>query len=202
MPNQHVKHILSATLFVLLPLFQFGQILDSTELANTFSYTSIEEALKEPDKVIRLELRKMKLKEFPVEIFQFKNLQYLDISKNAIRYVHDSLHLIPNLQFFNASKNKIEQMPPTIGKLTQLKSLNWNNNELISIPYQIGNLSELQYLDLWSNNLSYFPESLSKLNQLRVMDLRSIMINAVQQERLHQLLPNTKIEMDRPCNCN
>ena len=104
--------------------------------------------------------------------------------------------------FFIGAKNKIEQLPLTIGKLTRLKTLNFNNNELISLPYQIGNLSELQYLDLWSNNLTYFPESLSKLTQLRVMDLRSIMINANQQERLHHLLPNAEIEMDRPCNCN
>lgn len=178
------------------------QLLDSAALEATFSYTSIEEAMKNPDAVIRLDLRKAKLKTFPVEIFKLKNLQYLDISKNNIKYVPDSLDMLPNLQYFNASRNRIESVPMTIGKMTNLKWMIWHNNELISLPPQLGNLENLEYLDLWNNNLSIFPETLGKLKKLKVMDLRHILLNDEQQNRLRELLPTTNLLMDRACNCN
>ena len=60
-------------------------LLDSMQLEEAYSYIDLEEALKHPEMVVRLELRKKKLKEFPKEIFMFKNLQYLDVSKNQIK---------------------------------------------------------------------------------------------------------------------
>jgi Leucine-rich repeat (LRR) protein len=191
-------------LFIVV-LFSFGgkaQLLDSLTLDTVFAYTSIAEAMKNPDAVIKLELKKQKLKEFPLEIFQLKNLQYLDISRNNIKNIPDSLDMLPNLQYFNASKNRIEMMPMTIGKLKELKWMNWNNNDLGSLPPQLGNLDELEYLDLWNNNLSYFPETLGKMKKLRVFDLRHILLNEEQQNRLRDLLPSTNILMDRACNCN
>src|SRR4051812_46486990 len=59
-------------------------LLDSIRLDTLSGFTSLEEALKHPEEVIKLELRKKKLKAFPPEIFQFTNLQYLDLSKNNI----------------------------------------------------------------------------------------------------------------------
>ena len=59
-------------------------LLDSLTLDTLTAYTSLEEALKNPELVIKLELRKKGLKVFPKEIIQFTNLQYLDLSKNKI----------------------------------------------------------------------------------------------------------------------
>lgn len=191
--------------FLLFFFFGFGmkaQLLDSLTLDTVFAYTSIEEAMQNPDKVIRLELRKAKLKEFPVQIFQMKNLQYLDISKNSIKYIPDSLDMLSNLQYLNASKNRIEMLPNTVGKMKNLRWLIVNNNDISSIPYSVGNLEELEYLDMWNNNLSYFPESLSKLKKIKVVDLRHILLNEEQQNKIRDLMPNAFIYMDRACNCN
>jgi Leucine-rich repeat (LRR) protein len=176
-------------------------VYDSLTLDTVFAYTSIEEAMANPDKVIKLELNKKKLKKFPVEIFQFKNLQYLDISKNNIREIPDSLDMLPKLQYFNASRNKIEIMPNTIGKAKELKWIIFNNNNLGSLPHGIGNLDKLEYLDLWSNDLSFFPETMNKLKTLRVLDLRVILLNEEMQQKLRDLMPNTLIYMDKACNC-
>ena len=46
-------------------------LLDSLKLDTVYSYTSLEEALKNPEKVIKLELRKQKLKSFPMEVSKF-----------------------------------------------------------------------------------------------------------------------------------
>ena len=74
-------------LLVLVLLFKVGsaQMLDSLSLDTMKGYTSIDEAKLNPDKVIKLVLIKKKLTDVPEEIRQFKNLQYLDLSKNKLK---------------------------------------------------------------------------------------------------------------------
>lgn len=175
--------------------------LDSMQLEEVYSYLDLTEALQHPEKVIRLELRKKKLKEFPKEIFQFKNLQYLDISKNQLKELPDSIYLLTQLQYLNVSRNKLGSLPKEIGKMTNLVYLHANNNNLIGLPPQIGNLERLRVIDLWSNDLSDFPESLSKLKELNTFDVRAIMINVDTIRQLKKWMPNVNILYDPPCNC-
>ncbi|MEI6021998.1 MAG: hypothetical protein WCR21_12795, partial [Bacteroidota bacterium] len=60
-------------------------LLDSVTLATYQEYTDLNAALENPYNVVKLTLRKKKFREFPKQILQFKNLQYLDISKNIIK---------------------------------------------------------------------------------------------------------------------
>jgi len=182
-------------------LFAQGQLLDSMQLEEGYTYLDLTEALQHPEKVIRLELRKKKLKTFPKEIFQFKNLQWLDLGKNSLTELPDSIYLFTNLQYLNVSKNKLSSLPKEIGKMTNLVYINANNNELIGLPPQIGNLEKLRVLDLWSNEFSDFPESLSKLKDLRVMDIRAITISQDNINLLRKWIPNANVLFDIPCNC-
>ena len=177
------------------------QLLDSTQLEETFAYTSIQEALEHPEKVIRLELKKQKLKTFPKEIFQFKNLQYLDLSKNQLKELPDSINLLTNLQCLNVSHNKLGALPKEIGKCSNLFYINANNNNLYGLPPQIGNLEKLRVMDLWSNDLADFPEALSNLKQLTTLDVRAILISDDNLKLLKKWLPNTTIFSSPPCNC-
>jgi Leucine-rich repeat (LRR) protein len=176
-------------------------LLDSLTLDTLTAFTSIEDALKDPDKVIKLELRKKKLKEFPVEILKFKNLQYLDLSKNNIKELPPEIDSLQNLQIFIISKNELESLPKEIGELHQLQYLNANNNELSSLPVQIANLSNLKNLDLWSNNVDKFPSEMKYLKNLKVMDLRVILIPDAEQQRVQEMLPWTKIYFSPYCKC-
>lgn len=180
---------------------QNNVLLDSMQLEETYTYLSLEEALKHPEMVVRLELKKKKLKEFPKEIFQFKNLQYLDISRNQLTEIPDSLFHLTNLQYLNISRNKLGSLPKEIGKLANLVYLHANNNNLIGLPPQIGNLERLHVLDLWSNDLSDFPETLSKLHDLNTFDVRAIMINIETVRQLKKWMPNANVLYDPPCNC-
>lgn len=177
-------------------------LLDSLTLDTIRPYTSLEEALKNPDDVVKLVLRKEKLKTFPVEIVQFKNLQYLDLSKNSLTELPDTIGQLQNLQVLMLSKNKIEYLPKTIGNLTNLKMLNVNQNELVELPASIGKLKKLEYLDLWSNNLERFPDSMAELkDNLLVLDLRVILISDDIQQHLLRWLPKTKIHFSPNCKC-
>lgn len=176
---------------------------DSLTLENMEGFTSLDSALKNPEKVVKLILRKQKYDQFPADLWKFPNLQYLDLSKNKITEVPDSIGFFKQLQILHLSKNNIEFLPREIGDLSNLMILDINQNELTAIPPQIGKLKKLRYLDLWSNNISVFPEELKDLaGTLMVLDLRVILINAETQDHIRAMLPGTVIYMSPPCKCD
>lgn len=188
---------LRASVAEIIPLY------DSLTLENMEGFTSLDSALKNPEKVVKLVLRKQKFEQFPSELWKFPNLQYLDLSKNKITEVPDSISFFKQLQILHLSKNSIEFLPREIGDLSNLMILDINQNELTAIPPQIGKLKKLRYLDLWSNNISIFPEELKDLaGTLMVLDLRVILINAEVQEHIRAMLPGTTIYMSPPCKCD
>jgi len=180
---------------------QTPTLLDSVQLEEAYTYLDLTEAMQHPEKVVRLELRKKHLKEFPKEIFMFKNLQYLDISKNQIKDLPDSLYLLSNLQYLNVSRNKLGSLPKEIGKMTNLVYLHANNNDLIGLPPQIGNCERLRVIDLWSNDLTDFPQTLSNLKELNTFDIRAIVISTETIQQLKKWMPYVNLFYDPPCNC-
>ena len=182
--------------------FIVGQnLLDSLQLDSVIAIESLAEAEKNPESVIKLVLRKQKLKEFPKEIFQFKNLQYLDLGKNSIKEIPDSIQLLSNLQHLDISRNKLERVSMKIGDLKKLYYLNLNNNNLEFLPPQIGNLEKLRILDLWSNNLEDVPETISNLKNLQILDLRVILFSEGKQQTIQSYVPNSTVHFSPSCNC-
>ena len=178
-----------------------AQLLDSLSLDTLTGFTNLQEALKNPDAVVKLVLRKQHLKAFPKAIFQFKNLQYLDISKNSIADIPDSIGTLIQLQYFACSKAGLQHVSKEIGKLINLTYLNLNQNDLEYLPPQIGNLQKLEILDLWSNNFNEYPESLKNLSSLKVIDLRNILINDEEQNKLKALMPKATVYLSPSCKC-
>jgi Leucine-rich repeat (LRR) protein len=176
-------------------------LLDSLTLDTLSGFTSLEEAMKHPENVIKLELRKKKLKTFPPEIFQFTNLQYLDLSKNNITEIPAGIAALKSLQYFTIARNNLVEFPAEIGELTNLYYLNANQNDLVAITPHIGTLEKLRNFDLWSNDLERFPDELQNLKSLKLLDLRVIMIPDAEQARIQALLPGTKIYFSPYCKC-
>lgn len=181
--------------------FAKAQLLDSLSLDTLTAYEDLSLALKNPDAVVKLVLRKQHLKSFPKEVFKFKNLQYLDISKNSIKEIPDSIGSLTQLQYFACSKTGLQHISKEIGKLKNLVYLNMNQNDLEYLPPQIGNLEKLEILDLWSNNFNEYPESLKNLSSLKVIDLRNILINDETQETLKRWMPKSTVHMSPSCRC-
>lgn len=191
---------LTAILFFTVSLAK-AQLLDSAALAAAPTYTNIQEALREPDLVLKLVLRKQHLKAFPKEILKLTKLQYLDISKNSIPELPDSIGVLKDLQYLACSKTGLKTLPKEIGKLQHLTYLNLNQNDLQYLPPQIGNLEKLQILDLWSNSFDEYPNTLSGLKSLRVIDLRNILISDETQNNLKSQMPNATVHMSPSCKC-
>lgn len=180
-----------------------AQLLDSLTLADLPVYTSLTEALKNPDSVYKLTLKKEKLKKIPEAVFQFKNLQELNLSKNKISEVPSDIGKLTHLQKLDLSMNDIDSLPAEIGKLVNITELVLNQNVIAKIPPEISKLSKMRFLDLWGNEIQDFPDEITKLNNtLKVIDLRVISIPPAYQEKIEQQLPGVKIFFSFNCNCN
>ncbi len=166
-------------------------------------YTSMEDAAKTPLEVKILSLHKAKLKEFPLEICQFENLEVLDLSRNKIRELPPEIASLKNLWKLDVSSNKLENLPSEIGQLTNLRELIISRNDILELPVEMGLLMQLEYLDLYSNYIIELPSSMYNLrNTLKVLDMRGISMNKFEHDQVKKLLPKTKIFLSKACNCH
>lgn len=178
-----------------------AQLLDSLSFDTAYVYTNLQEALKNPQEVYRLSLRKKHLRSLPPEVYQFKNLNELDLGKNNIKELPAEIVQFQYLRRLNLERNELETLPKEIGKLKNVKELIINQNQIYALPWEIGDMENLEYLDLWSNNLSELPKTMKKLEKLRDIDMRVISLNQEQQDALTELLPQVKFQFSPACNC-
>lgn len=188
-----LKYIFLLALMI-IPFILFSQI--------NGEYDNLELAKKNPTDVRILKLSKQKLKEFPLEIFSFANIEELDLSKNRIEVIPADIGKLTNLKVLNISRNVLTRLPAEIGKLTNLEKLILNQNEIVSLCPEISNLKKLKLLDLWGNLLDELPGSISQLKStLEVLDMRVIYMSAEKQQAIIELLPYTEIYFSYSCNC-
>lgn len=198
---RRIRWLLLLTAYCILPIGLFAQPLDSAALFSAPIFDNLEEALKNPNSVYRLNLRGNKLKTFPADILKFKFLQELDLSKNRLDSLPNEIGDLTNLQTLDVSSNKLEYLPDSIGKLKKLRKLAAGKNEIVAIPRTIGGMENLEILDLWSNQIILFPDELNNLKKLRWMDLRVIEISDEKQKHIQEILPKTKIHFSPSCKC-
>lgn len=129
----------------------------------------------------------------PKSYKRFKNLVYLNLSRNNLREFPNTagceklavLSLIGNaiqldkepreyshtISGLDLSLNGITQVPSWIGKFQNLSTLNLNNNKIEKIEPGIEKIQGLQELLLYKNNLKEMPPMLYTMKSLRVIDL-------------------------------
>lgn len=129
-------------------------LLSLEELNKVDWYYSIEDALKNPDKVYKLSITWDKLKSFPEEVFQFVNLQHLDLMDNEITSIPNQIGQLKNLQILFLSNNKINSLPEELKQLTHLEDLHLERNRMESLPDWIAELKSLKKVGLRDNKLS------------------------------------------------
>lgn len=170
---------------------------------NGRTYTSLEEALAEPQAVYRLKLTKLPSKDsLPGELFQLTELRELTVKGCKLWTLNAQIDKLTHLQYLNLDKNKLVRLPESIGKLSELRFLIVSRNLLETFPESISNLKMLNAIDAWNNPLYVLPESISALkNTLQTLDLRQIPLTKTEFEAMQQLLPNTNILFTDICEC-
>lgn len=193
-----------ATILLIFAILTFNSNAQNNELLDIKSLTELkaEENLSKANaQTIKLSLKKQKLKTIPTEVYDFVDLQYLDLSKNNIDSISPHIKNLKNLQVLYLNKNKIYSIPAELYELSNLKIISLNSNDVNYISPSIQKLLQLEILDLWNTNVTSLPEQITRLEKLKEIDLRGISMNPTQQQQILDLLPNVKILLSAPCNC-
>merc|ERR1711907_540069 len=129
----------------------------STNLTNTLPPT-----LRNCTKLKQLELRENKFTECPMEIGALRNLQILNLSKNALTsFPGEVAGGLENIQELFLYSNKIAPtLPPEMGVMTKLRILSLSNNKISTLPEEMGNMSQLEEVWIVNNSLTMLPESI------------------------------------------
>ncbi len=173
-------------------IFAQDKLLSERKLKKQKTFTNLQEAMANPEKVYKLKLSNPKkiLKEIPAEVFQFKNLQELDISTNQIKKLPDELFKLLNLQVLDVSFNQIQEIPSAIGQLKNLQSLICKGCRLTKLPVEVAKLQQLHTLDVFANRIKTFPLEMSKLTNIRTINILRNGMTAEEKKKIKALFPN------------
>ena len=109
-------------------------------------YFSIEDALKEPEKVTKLTLKGKGLKEFPLEILTFQNLKILLLSGE---------YDMPGPDISQSERDEwAKKLPPGSVDLIRFDVDPDRRNYIKKIPKEIAALKNLMVIDVGDNDLS------------------------------------------------
>jgi len=101
-------------------------------------YTNLEDALKvNPDSVFGIELRSMGLKDFPVEILKFKNIEFIDLSCFYWYQVPEKLSTKQRIVLESALKRRGSELENV-----------YNQNHIKKIPTEITKLKRLEVINI------------------------------------------------------
>lgn len=170
----------------------FGQSkLDSIPINNVDStlilkeYTSLEEALKNPELVYRLNLSNKKLM-MPYENWtKFKNLQYLSLKNEHLKVIPSEIAFLRNLKILDLSGNDFQILPKSFSNLTNLEELFLNDEKYIKIDSAIKTLSllpNLKILHLENDHLKRLPKNINSLTHLEMLYLNNNDFNSIPTE--------------------
>ncbi|HAS46508.1 MAG TPA: hypothetical protein DCS93_38860 [Microscillaceae bacterium] len=164
-----------------------GQLLTKEQLKKEKAFVSLTEALKNPDKVVKLELWSADLQAVPLEIFKFKNLQVLNLNFNQIKSLPRAFVRLKYLQELRLGHNQLSHVPTILEKLAHLRILDLHGNQLKSIPDNIGQLTQLEELYLHENQLKEVHSSWQALTRLRFVNLSENKLQSLPVSKNHQL---------------
>ena len=113
-----------------------------------------------------LDLRNKKIKEIPLSVLQYTQLEVLILGNNQINSLPTEFGQLTHLTNLNLNGNHLSSLPKELGQLTHLTSLNLSFNQLSSLPKELGQLINLTSLNLSINQLSSFPTEFENLINL------------------------------------
>ncbi len=168
----------------LVILFQLGesyaQNADGQLLKN--EYTSIEDALKDPEKVVRLNLSNQSFTDFPKGLSKFKNLEYLSLRNDHLTSLSPEISNLKKLKVLDLGGNDFSVLPKGLAKLQNLEELYLDNDKNLDIWQDIEILSKLpklKILHLDDDGIDKLPPNIGKLSHLESLTLRNNLLRVV-----------------------
>ncbi len=125
--------------------------------------------LEKLEKLEKLYLRDMGLREIPSEVETLKNLHTLLLGKNTIASF-SVLRKLPALVDLRLEQLGLRKLPDDVLGIKKLKILGLYNNEITSLS-ALKALPDLEKIYVGHNRLKTVPKELKKLKKLRCLDL-------------------------------
>ena len=143
--------------------------------------------------------------DFPLGIFNFKELEYLWIGMSGFKEIPNGLGQLKKIKSIDIQHGSIEKLPNDIIQLENLESLNllWSN--IAELPSNLHKLKKLKNLHLGCTQLEEVPPVLLKMKGLETLILshddecqeKREVFNEFETERIRKELENTKINIGR-----
>lgn len=152
-----------------------AQNADSLQFAKDF--TDLNEALKNPNKVYRLDLSNQILDNAQFEsLSKFKNLIFLNLKNDHLKEIPKSISALSNLKILDLSGNDFKFLPSEIKKLKNLEEIYLNNDLNADINQEVSVLSKLpnlKILHLENDSIGILPKSINSLKKLEKIYLNN-----------------------------
>ena len=134
------------------------------------------------DKILKVHLDKRDLEYIPDKIFEFTNLQVLNLSSNLIKEIPKNIGNLKNLQELYLDRNSITELPEEIGNLKKLKKIIISNNKITKLPDNFYNLENLEIFNISCNHLEMVSDDIKKLDKLEYLYLRNNKLRYIPRE--------------------
>ena len=179
-----------------LDIFEDGQLYRSSFLSKFFylkKTNDLNSIIEKKDSIYALNLENYGLKEIPDILFEFKNLQYLNLSYNRFKnneQLFEDLSKFPNLIALELHRCYLRYLPDNIKNLNNLQVLSLQFNDFRTLNENLGELISLKYLDIGSNGkLRELPKSIGELKCLQYLNISPNGLNKLRNELsgCHQL---------------
>ncbi|KAF7119709.1 hypothetical protein RHSIM_Rhsim13G0019800 [Rhododendron simsii] len=108
----------------------------------------------------------------PNEVGNLISLETLDLGKNKLCTLPDSICNLTRLKKLYLSNCDVLHLPNEIGRLVTLKTLILEGNSLLTLPDSICNLTHLEELNLSQCDVSHLPDEIGRLISLKSLNLR------------------------------
>lgn len=171
-------------------------------------YISIEEALKQPEKVYRLNLSNQNFKMPSDSVWAlFQNLEYLNLKNDHLVNIPKGFGNLKKLKVLDLSGNDFKLLPESLSELENLEEIFLNDEKYMDLENSlliIKNLPKLKILHLERDNLQEIPRNLIYLYNLEKLYLNDNSFKTVPTEvkELKHLnyidLSNNKYRLNNP----
>ncbi|KAL2081041.1 hypothetical protein ACEWY4_022894 [Coilia grayii] len=159
-----------------------GDIMDLSRLnLNNLNFDNLSDKRRKETRQILLCYNRLTVLSESISLFE--NLEFLDISCNALGVICDDITRLTKLRTLIAKNNRLDEfsLPKDFGSL-QLEVLNFSGNRFEEIPTQFLQLQRLQSLSLGGNRLKTIPADIENLTSLELLYLGGNLISSIPVE--------------------
>lgn len=155
------------------------KMLNQRELDNCTHFYSLNDALKDTQKVYIADFANIGLSVLSEQIAELKRLQILILDDNYLTQIPNKISNLKKLQIIRANNNSLENLPQNIGLLSNLEEISVSFNNISSIPNSITNAANLKILNIDHNLLSDININWSKLSKLVILNISNNNISQI-----------------------